>query len=73
MTPAVLASAMDVLCGKQSFVRLRCGVGGRERKALASELEALLDAVCVHQVGHTITLYRQQGLPRPADGSCSSK
>lgn len=57
LTAPVLSSLMDVL-GKRGFVRLRCGVGGRERKALARRLEQLLDAAVVHDIGHTVTLYR---------------
>jgi RNA-binding protein YhbY len=72
MTPAVLSSIMDVLV-KRSFVRLRCGVGGKGRQALAKQLEELLDCAVVHQIGFTVTLYRQQGLARPQGCSCSLK
>lgn len=72
ISPTVLAGMMDVLI-KRQFVRIRCGTGGGERKALAKELERLLDCQCVHQIGHTITLYRQKGLARPRDCSCSPR
>jgi RNA-binding protein YhbY len=70
ITPAVLRSTMDVL-GKRGFVRMRCGIGGAARKKLARELAALLDAEAVHDIGHTVTLYRAPGLARPAGCSCS--
>ena len=64
-------TAMDVL-SKRSFVRLRIGVGGRERRQLARQIEAWLDCVVVHEVGHTLSLYRTLGLARPVGTSCSS-
>ncbi|KAI8476824.1 MAG: hypothetical protein J3K34DRAFT_516108 [Monoraphidium minutum] len=70
ITPAVLSSLMDVLV-KRSFVRLRCGSSGKERQAVAKQLERLLDAAAVHSIGRTITLYRQPGLARPQGCSCS--
>lgn len=70
VTPNVLAGIMDVLQAR-AFVRVRLGVGGARRKALAAALERLLDAACVHQVGHTATLYRRPGLARPEGCSCS--
>lgn len=70
VTPAILATVMDILI-KRSFVRLRCGVGGKERQALAKELVRLLDCTCVHQIGFTVTLYRQKGLARPQGCSCT--
>lgn len=67
MTPTFLAAAMDVLQARQ-YVRVRLGDGcGLERSQAAGALATLLDAVCVHQVGFTITLYRQKGLPRPSN------
>jgi RNA-binding protein YhbY len=71
VTAPVLVTVMDTLM-KRSFVRLRCGLSGQERKALARQLEALLDCLVVHQIGFTITLYRAQGLARPQGCSCSS-
>lgn len=71
ITPAVLSSLMDVLV-KRQFVRLKCGAGGAERKALAQQLSRLLDAEVVHQIGFTVTLYRAAGLARPTGCSCSS-
>ncbi|GBF98925.1 hypothetical protein Rsub_11717 [Raphidocelis subcapitata] len=70
INPAVLASMMDVL-QKRSFVRVRCGASGGERKELARQLARLLDAEVVHQIGFTVTLYRAPGLPRPTGCDCS--
>ena len=47
-----------LVLGKRVFVRQRCGVRGKERKALARRLEVLLDCCVVHDIGHTVTLYR---------------
>eukprot|EP00197_Chlamydomonas_leiostraca_P003598 CAMPEP_0202859556 /NCGR_PEP_ID=MMETSP1391-20130828/1614_1 /ASSEMBLY_ACC=CAM_ASM_000867 /TAXON_ID=1034604 /ORGANISM="Chlamydomonas leiostraca, Strain SAG 11-49" /LENGTH=200 /DNA_ID=CAMNT_0049538597 /DNA_START=69 /DNA_END=669 /DNA_ORIENTATION=+ len=67
VTQTFLSAAMDIL-QKHEFVRVKLGEGsGLERKDTASQLELLLDAVCVHQIGFTITLYRQHGLPRPSN------
>jgi hypothetical protein len=58
---------MDILA-KHQFVRVRLGEGsGLDRKQTADALERLLDCVCVHQIGFTITLWRQAGLPRPSN------
>lgn len=71
VTQNTLASAMDVL-QKHEMVRVRLGEGsGLGRKGTAKALERLLDAVCIHQIGHTITLYRQKNLPRPSN--CSTE
>lgn len=65
ITLNVLITIMDVLL-KYEFVRVKLGEGcGLERKQTAAELAQLLDAAVVGQVGFTITLYRQKGLPRP--------
>ncbi|GFH05673.1 CRM domain-containing protein, partial [Haematococcus lacustris] len=40
---------------------------GLKRHVCVLKLEALLDALCVQQVGKSITLYRQPGLPRPSN------
>ena len=37
------------------------------RKQASRALERHLDAVVVHEVGFTITLFRQKGLPRPSN------
>ncbi|KAJ9518914.1 hypothetical protein QJQ45_026269 [Haematococcus lacustris] len=79
LTQTVISSAMDVLM-KHPYVsvadvahhclQLRVRLAddcGLERREGVLKLEALLDAVCVQQVGHTITLYRQPGLPRPSN------
>ncbi|KAL6753099.1 hypothetical protein V8C86DRAFT_2735107 [Haematococcus lacustris] len=67
LTQTVISSAMDVLM-KHPYLRVRladdCGL---ERREGVLKLEKLLDALCVQQVGHTITLYRQPGLPRPSN------
>lgn len=61
----VLVTIMDALT-KHEFVRVKLGEGsGLERKQTAEQLAQLLDAAVVGQVGFTITLYRQKGLPRP--------
>jgi RNA-binding protein YhbY len=58
-------AAMDVLM-KHEFLRIKLGEGcGLERKRTAALLGQLLDSAVVGQVGFTITLYRQKGLPRP--------
>jgi RNA-binding protein YhbY len=58
-------AAMDVLM-KHEFLRIKLGEGcGLERKQTAAMLAQLLDSAVVGQVGFTITLYRQKGLPRP--------
>jgi RNA-binding protein YhbY len=65
VTLNVLNSIMDMLL-KYEFVRVKLGEGsGLERKQTAAQLAQLLDAAVVGQVGFTITLYRQKGLPRP--------
>jgi RNA-binding protein YhbY len=65
VTLNVLHSIMDILM-KYEFVRVKLGEGcGLERKQTAARLAELLDAAVVGQVGFTITLYRQKGLPRP--------
>lgn len=65
VTLNVLNSIMDMLM-KYEFVRVKLGEGsGLERKQTAAQLALLLDAAVVGQVGFTITLYRQKGLPRP--------
>lgn len=48
----MLASALGALLAR-GFVRMRTGVGGRERKALAADLAELLDAEVVQQGGFT--------------------
>jgi RNA-binding protein YhbY len=65
VTLNVLNSIMDILM-KYEFVRVKLGEGsGLERKQTAAQLAQLLDAAVVGQVGFTITLYREKGLPRP--------
>jgi RNA-binding protein YhbY len=65
VTQNVLISIADILM-KHEFVRVKLGEGsGLERKQTAGQLAQLLDAAVVGQVGFTITLYRQKGLPRP--------
>jgi RNA-binding protein YhbY len=60
-----LHAAADALA-KHEFLRVKLGEGcGLERRETAATLEQLLDAAVVRQVGFTITLYRQAGLPRP--------
>ncbi|KAL6753100.1 hypothetical protein V8C86DRAFT_2735109 [Haematococcus lacustris] len=67
ITQTVISSAMDVLM-KHSYLRVRladdCGL---KRHVCVLKLEELLDALCVQQVGKSITLYRQPGLPRPSN------
>jgi RNA-binding protein YhbY len=65
ITLNTLQAALDVLA-KHEFLRIKLGEGcGLARKETAAQLAALLDAAVVGQVGFTITLYRQKGLPRP--------
>ncbi|MEW5320204.1 MAG: hypothetical protein WDW38_011294 [Sanguina aurantia] len=65
LTQTVVASIMDALTAN-TLVRVKLGEGaGLERGAAALQLAALCDVVVVHQVGFTLTLYRQAGLPRP--------
>ncbi|KAG2433195.1 hypothetical protein HYH02_012737 [Chlamydomonas schloesseri] len=67
ITPAFLRATSDVL-QKHGLVRVKLGEGcGLDRANAADVLERYLDAVCVHQIGFTITLYRRQGLPRPSN------
>lgn len=65
ITPNFMSACMDVLL-KHEFVRLRLGEGcGYGRSDAKQQILSLLDCVAVHEVGFTITLYRQKGLPRP--------
>ncbi|KXZ53825.1 hypothetical protein GPECTOR_6g743 [Gonium pectorale] len=67
ITPSFLRAAADIL-QKHSLVRVKLGEGsGLERGEAVTVLERYLDCVCVHQIGFTITLYRQAGLPRPSN------
>ncbi|GIL48545.1 hypothetical protein Vafri_5045 [Volvox africanus] len=67
ITPSFLQACADVL-QKHSLVRVKLGDGcGLERRSVATVLEKYLDCVCVHQIGFTVTLYRQAGLPRPSN------
>ncbi|KAG2492539.1 hypothetical protein HYH03_009204 [Edaphochlamys debaryana] len=67
LTRAVLREAIEVLL-KHGYVRVKLGEGcGLDRNSAASVLEKYLDCTCVHQIGFTITLYRQPGLPRPSN------
>ena len=68
ITQAFLNACADVLCGKHEYLRVKLGEGaGLQRKQAAIALERYLDATCVHQVGFTITLFREAGLPRPSN------
>lgn len=66
ITATFLAACMDLLA-KHRFLRVRVGEGGKKQEALAALLAALLDSVCVFQIGSTVTLFRQGGLPRPSN------
>lgn len=67
ITQSFLNACSDVL-GRQEFLRVKLGEGaGMSRKQASKALERHLDAVVVHEVGFTITLYRQTGLPRPSN------
>ncbi|GIL74448.1 hypothetical protein Vretimale_2135 [Volvox reticuliferus] len=67
ITPSFLRACADVL-QKHSLVRVKLGDGcGLERRSVATLLEKYLDCICVHQIGFTVTLYRQAGLPRPSN------
>lgn len=58
---------MNVLM-KHELLRVKmndgCGYARKEGKQL---LEGYLDCVCVHEIGFTLTLYREKGLPRPSN------
>jgi RNA-binding protein YhbY len=55
ITQAVLSTCADVL-SKHELVRVRLGEGcGLERGSAARQLASLLDAVCVHQIGFTVS------------------
>lgn len=67
VTQTVLSACMDILM-KHQIVCVRLGDGsGLERKETAKALEILLDAVCISQIGYTVSLYRKAGLPRPSN------
>ncbi|GLC60819.1 hypothetical protein PLESTB_001679600 [Pleodorina starrii] len=67
MTPSFLRACADIL-QKHTLVRVKLGEGcGMERRSAAALLEKYLDCICVHQIGFTVTLYRQAGLPRPSN------
>ncbi|GAX83360.1 hypothetical protein CEUSTIGMA_g10785.t1 [Chlamydomonas eustigma] len=67
ITQSFLNACADML-GKHEFLRVKLGEGaGLERREAAQKLERYLDALSVHEVGFTITLYRQPGLPRPSN------
>lgn len=67
ITPSFLRACADIL-QKHFLVRVKLGEGcGLERRSAAAVLEKYLDCVCVHEVGFTVTLYRQAGLPRPSN------
>lgn len=40
---------------------------GYSRSQCRQLLESYLDCVVVHEIGFTLTLYRQKGLPRPSN------
>ena len=53
---------------QNEFLRVKLGEGaGMSRNQASMALERHLDAVVVHEVGFTITLFRQKGLPRPSN------
>jgi RNA-binding protein YhbY len=65
LTRPLINAVADVLT-RHEHVRVKLGEGaGLERRETAELLERYCDAVCVHLIGFTVTLYRQQGLPRP--------
>jgi len=67
LTQSFLNACSDVL-GAHDLIRVKLGEGcGMERSDAARALATYLDAVVVHQIGYTITLYREQGLPRPSN------
>lgn len=67
LTKNVVISIMGVL-GKHEYVRVKMGEGcGLERSALANALERYLDCVSVHEIGFTVTLYRDSRHPRPSN------
>ena len=74
ITANFIIACADILCKAATdketgnYLRIKLGEGaGVERKEAAKALELLLDAVCVYEVGYTITLYREAGLPRPSN------
>eukprot|EP00798_Chlamydomonas_sp_ICE-L_P004003 gene4003-14083_t len=67
VTQNFLIACMDALT-HQALLRVKMGEGcDLDREAFVALLEKYLDAVCVHQVGFTVTMYRENGLPRPSN------
>jgi RNA-binding protein YhbY len=67
LSAAFLTGCVDALL-KHGVVRVKLGGFSKQELAAATELlEATLDCLVVHQIGHTLTLYRQPGLPRPSN------
>lgn len=67
ITQAFLTDCMNAL-SQHELVRVKLGDGsGLGRASAAAALERYLDCLCVHEVGFTVTLYRQKGLPRPTN------
>lgn len=61
-----LMACMDLLV-KHEIIRVKIGSGaGYSRDDMQFVLQELLDCVCVHKIGFTLTLYRNKTLPRPA-------
>lgn len=67
LTPNVLRSCMDAIV-KHGLIRVKLGEGaGLSRREARALLEQYLDCACVHEIGFTVTLYRQKDLHRPSN------
>jgi RNA-binding protein YhbY len=64
---AFLTGCVDALL-KHEVIRVKLGGFTKQELAAATQLlESTLDCLVVYQIGHTLTLYRQAGLPRPSN------
>lgn len=67
LSAAFLTGCIDALL-KHEVVRVKLGGFSKpELQRATALLEATLDCLVVYQIGHTLTLYRQAGLPRPSN------
>jgi RNA-binding protein YhbY len=62
-----LTGCIDALL-KHEVIRVKLGGFTKQELGAAAELlEGALDCLVVHQIGHTLTLFRQAGLARPSN------
>lgn len=64
MTPAFLQGAWDALSAN-GLIKVKVGAADGALDALEARLTAALDAVVVHKIGFTLTLYRDPALAPP--------